>query len=349
MSFSKLKNTKSRFKYEVCRRKRRHRHLVRSKLASTFFNIRSNNFCSVVHSLNKSRSKNNRVPIVDSVSGESDIANLFASKLSSRLNTHPGLSADDLHSFDTSLLEYQLSEVKVSTDDVLSAIESLKPGKTDSDRVSSYHLKYAVPVIVESIASFFTAILHHGYMPKYFRDCVVIPIPKSCHDLSSSDNYRPISLASCLSKVLERIVLNQYSSFFISHPLQFGFKSGSSTSLCTGTVKCIVRTFLGYNKAFDLVDHHKLFGILKKRGLPILILHFLCSWYCKQEMKVQWGSCLSRGFIVSIGVRQGGVLSPYLFAVYLDGLLEELSNSGVGCYWGSSFVGVLAYADDIVL
>ena len=59
-------------------------------------------------------------------------------------------------------------------------------------------------------------------------------------DLSSSDNYRPISLASCLSKVLKRIVLNQYSSFFISHPLQFGFKSGSSTSLCTGIVKCIV-------------------------------------------------------------------------------------------------------------
>ena len=257
----------------------------RSELASTFSNKRSNNFWSVVHSLNKSRSKNNRVPIVDSVSGESDIANLFASKLSSRLNTHPGLSADDLHSFDTSLLEYQLSEVKVSTDDVLSAIESLKPGKTDSERVSLYHLKYAVPVIVESIASFFTAILHHGYMPKYFRDCVVIPIPKSCHDLLSSDNYRPISLASCLSKVLECIVLNQYSSFFISHPLQFGFKSGSSTSLCTGTVKCIVSRylhngstvlgcFLDASKAFDLVDHHKLFGILKKRGLPIPILRF---------------------------------------------------------------------------
>ena len=52
---------------------------------------------------------------------------------------------------------------------------------------------------------------------------------------------------------------------------------------------------------------------------------------------------------MSNGVRQGGVLSPYLFAVYLDGLLVELSNSGVGCYWGSLFVCALAYADDIVL
>ena len=110
----------------------------------------------------------------------------------------------------------------------------------------------------------------------------------------------------------------------------------------------VLGCFLDASKAFDLVDHLKLFGILKKRGFPLPILRFLCSWYCKQEMKVQWGSCLSRGFSVSNGVRQGGVLSPYLFAVYLDGLLEELSNSGVGCYWGFSFVGALAYADDIV-
>ena len=96
MSFSKSKNTlkvASSMRCTVV--SGRHRHLVRSKLASTFSNKRSNNFWSVVHSLNKSRSKNNRVPIVDSVSGKSDIANLFASKLSSRLNTHPGLSADD--------------------------------------------------------------------------------------------------------------------------------------------------------------------------------------------------------------------------------------------------------------
>ena len=48
-------------------------------------------------------------------------------------------------------------------------------------------------------------------------------------------------------------------------------------------------------------------------------------------------------------VRQGGVLSPVLFAVYLDGLLEELSESGVGCYWGHLFAGALCYADDLVL
>ena len=96
----------------------------------------------------------------------------------------------------------------MSVEDVLSALESLKPGKTDSDHVSPNHLRYAIPVIAESVASFFTAILRHGYMPKFFRNCVLIPIPKSCNDLASSENDHPISLASCFSKLLARA---QYS------------------------------------------------------------------------------------------------------------------------------------------
>ena len=68
-----------------------------------------------------------------------------------------------------------------------------------------------------------------------------------------------------------------------------------------------------------------------------------------QQMRVKWGSALSDGFGVSNGVRQGSVLSPVLFAVYLDGLLVELSSSGVGCYWACMFAGSFCYADDVVL
>ena len=103
------------------------------------------------------------------------------------------------------------------------------------------------------------------------------------------------------------------------------------------------------SKAFNLVDHNILFRKLLERGLPLLVVRFLLSWYSSQECRVRWGSCLSDTFRVSNGVRQGSVLSPLLFAVYLDGLLSELVESGVGCYWKNLFAGCLRYADDIVL
>ena len=66
-------------------------------------------------------------------------------------------------------------------------------------------------------------------------------------------------------------------------------------------------------------------------------------------MCVRWDKSLSDSFSVSNGVRQGDVLSPILFSVYLDGLPQKLADSGVGCHWGYLFAGAVCYADDIVL
>ena len=197
-------------------------------------------------------------------------------------------------------------------------------------------------------------------MPKCLRDSVLVPILKSGKNESLSDSYRPISLASTFSKLLEKIILVKYSPLFSSSYLQFGFKPGSSTSLCTGLVKNIVSRyifngssvlgcFLDASKVFDLVDHGKLFSKLLQKGLPPPIVRFLVNWYSLQRLKVRWGSSISDPFHVSNGVRQGGVLPPALFALYLDGLLYELSESSVGCYWGHMFAGALCYADDLVL
>ena len=69
-----------------------------------------------------------------------------------------------------------------------------------------------------------------------------------------------------------------------------------------------------------------------------------------QQMRVQWSpDCISTSFAVANGVRQGGVLSPFFFAVYLDDLLYELSLANVGCFWRWMFAGVFCFADDIAL
>ena len=68
--------------------------------------------------------------------------------------------------------------LSVSDLDVCEALQRLKGGKKDTDNLSSDHLHYAAPVIAAPLATLFTAILRHGYMPNMFRNCTVVPIPK---------------------------------------------------------------------------------------------------------------------------------------------------------------------------
>ena len=86
-----------------------------------------------------------------------------------------------------------------------------------------------------------------------------------------------------------------------------------------------------------------------KRELSLLVLRLLFFMYTNQTLRVKWGSVMSEFFTVMNGVKQGGVLSPVLFAVYTDGLLLRLRESGIGCHMGGHYAGVLAYADDITL
>ena len=68
-----------------------------------------------------------------------------------------------------------------------------------------------------------------------------------------------------------------------------------------------------------------------------------------QSLRVKWSDTTSPQFTVMNGVKQCGVLSPILFAIYTDGLLKRLVDTRVGCHMGCRFTGTLAYADDITL
>ena len=126
----------------------------------------------------------------------------------------------------------------------IEALCKLKRKKSDASAISSEHLIYCSSAIAAPLAIFFTTILHHGYMLKCFCDCVLLPIQKGNKDATCSQNYRPIALASSLSKVLERLIGMKYETFFCSNSLQFGFKPAYSTSLCTATVKNVVSLYM---------------------------------------------------------------------------------------------------------
>ena len=102
-------------------------------------------------------------------------------------------------------------------------------------------------------------------------------------------------------------------------------------------------------KIFDRVQYAKLFGLLRQRDLCPTICRYLVMQYICQTCCVKWVDSVSTKFTVSNGVKQGGVLSPILFNVYMDCLLERLSSSGFGCYIGDVFSGAFSYADDLIL
>jgi len=86
-----------------------------------------------------------------------------------------------------------------------------------------------------------------------------------------------------------------------------------------------------------------------KCELPLLILRVLANLgvYMNNLVRVSWGGAMTDYFTALDGVKQGAELSPILYCVYVDDVLLILSKAGVGCFIGYTFVGALAYADDL--
>ena len=111
---------------------------------------------------------------------------------------------------------------------------------------------------------------------------------------------------------------------------------------------CIM-TLLDCTKAFDKCRFDLIFSKLLQRGVPAIVIRVLIFVYQEQKAWVKWGQSRSRSFGLVNGTRQGSVLSPALFSVYMDDLIVKLRRSGVGCNLGNVFCGVVGYADDILL
>ena len=111
----------------------------------------------------------------------------------------------------------------------------------------------------------------------------------------------------------------------------------------------VFATFIDMKKAFDMVKHSLLFRKLIDRNLPPIFMRLLIVMYISQTAKVKWENGLSDSFSITNGVKQGAVLSAILFCVYIDFLISQLRRNRTGCWVNGDYVGVIVYADDIVL
>ena len=111
----------------------------------------------------------------------------------------------------------------------------------------------------------------------------------------------------------------------------------------------VYATLLDASKAFDHVQYEQLFRLIIDRNVCASVARLLAFMYTNQSCRIKWSLSISSTFSVNNGVKQGGVLSPLLFNIYIDVLLKRLEENHVGCHVGKKFVGCIAYADDIVL
>ena len=159
--------------------------------------------------------------------------------------------------------------------------------------------------------------LLHAYIPVDILPSTILPIPmdrkKSLHD---SSNYRGIVLNSLLGKIIDHILLTNYTNVFQTSDRQFGFNAKHSTVQCTFVVKETLQYYiirgsspllllLDASKAFDRVNYVKLFNLLIKKGICPLVARLLAVMYNKQQAQIKWGQSSSKMFRVTNGVKQG--------------------------------------------
>ena len=261
----------------------------------------------------------------------------FASQTQLDLSTEqtlPNLHARSVPALDT---------IQVNEREVLSLINSLDPNKsTGPDEIPTKWLKFAAVLISEPMTKLFNKSLSEGIFPNTWKTAIIKPIFKNKGSPSNPTNYRPISLLSCMSKILEKIVFNKIYKHISEHELltdkQSGYRPEHSTQLqLIYLTHNIYKTldagneftaiYLDISKYFDKIWHD---GLLYKCerdfGLTGTLLTWLKSYLTDRTQQVQIGSSLSSLNTTNAGCPQGSVLGPLLALIYLDGLSTKTSN-----------------------
>ena len=252
-------------------------------------------------------------------------------------------------------------QIYITPDIIRICIGRLKAGKDDGDiGFKSDHIIDGTHRLYVLLSLLYNFMFYHGHSPAYLLKSTIVSIPKDNKaSLSGSDNYRGISLLNSHSKLFDHIILLKYSKQLQSSDIQFGYKGGHLTTLCTLIYKEVIdhyinndstvySCFLDASKAFDRVRYDKLFSILLSKHIPKIVVRLYVDSYMIQKACVSWDNIKTSYFSMSNGVNKVG-LFRHFFSLYIDPLLLELKRSGFGCHINGTYMGVLSYADDITL
>ena len=217
--------------------------------------------------------------------------------------------------------------------EILSLITKLDTSKANGPYdIPIYLIKLAKENISKPITTIFNNSFATGIFPQYLKLSRIIPLYKGDSSYMVS-NYRPISLLSPFSKILEKLACSRLLDYFnkkdLFYKYQFGFRKNYSTTLAlieitdnflksidNGLYTCGI--FLDFSKAFDTVNHEILLGKLKHYGIRGLAYRWFENYLFNRRQFVSIGNVSSEYTDLICGIPQGSTLGPILFLIYIN-------------------------------
>lgn len=231
-------------------------------------------------------------------------------------------------------LPFSLSEMKAA----LAQCSDSSPGQDD---IPYSFLRYMHDRAYSFLLDLYNLVWHTGDIPSSWGISVVVPIPKPGKDHQQATNYRPISLTSCICKLLEKMVSIRLM-FYLERgnhlsPVQYGFRKMRSTtdallalesSICKSFAanEHHVTVFFDLEKAYDTAWCHGILLSLHEFGLRGRLPTFIQQFLSRRLLRVRVGGQLSEAHALADGVPQGSILSVTLFAVAINGVIGALPD-----------------------
>ncbi len=246
--------------------------------------------------------------------------------------------------------------------EITKAIKGLKSNKAPGpDNIPAEALKADTVTSTNMLHELIGKIWEQEQIPSDWKEGHIVKLPKK-GDLSKCDNYRGISLLSTPGKVLNKVILNRLKHTVDAklRDQQAGFRAERSCTDQIATLRIILEqsqefqsplivTFVDYAKAFDSLDREVLWQLLSHYGIPQKFINIIRNTYTGMTSRVIHEGQLSDSFSITTGVRQGCLMSPFLFLLAVDWIMRQTTEGrNNGIQW-TPFTQLddLDFADDI--
>lgn len=220
--------------------------------------------------------------------------------------------------------------------EVRHTIKSLKARKAPGyDEISTEILKSIANTICYPLSNAINTALRTGIYPDILKTSLITPIYKF-EDKSDPNNYRPISVLTAFTKIFDTIIYKRLNNFLVNKTKQischqFGFRKGSNTenALIEITEEILKSLdshqlmgglFLDLSKAFDTINHEKLFHKMQLMGIRSKALELMKSFFKNRKQIVKWDEERSSMINTCDGISapQGSKLSSLIFLIYIN-------------------------------